>query len=1245
MRPTPAFVVALALAACHVVGPARGADVPLPLPKVADSWAIERVAEAPQVLFPTAIVAAPDGTIYVGQDPMDMPGPATSPTDSVVALRGGKAQVFADGLWAVMGLEWVDGSLFVVHAPFLSAFTDTDGDGRADRRVDLVTGLGPKVPGFNGLNDHVASGLRLGIDGFLYVAVGDKGIPRGVGTDGATITLKGGGVIRVRPDGTGLEVVSTGERNPLSVALSDRDDVFTYGNDDDSKKWPNSLTHHIVGGHHGYPYEFLTAPWRALPIVAGELGGSGAQVVAYHEDGLPARYRGSLLVCDWGLQVVDRYVLAREGATFRVERKEPFVQKGGLGDFRPFSIAVDSDRSSLLLVDWAYNGWLADGPKTGRIFRLTYVGKDRVAPRPRHPGSDVAAPLADLDHPALSVRRDAQRRLASRGEAALPHLTRRLVEPRNATGRIHALWALDAIGSPASRRAIREAIADKDPDVRLQAARSAGIRRDATARDAILPLLRAPQAPARREAAIAVGRLGDLSAGPTLYAALGDPDPFVAWSIRRAIRGLDAWIVPELVAALRDPRRSDDALMLADESWSLGAIEALALAFSEAREASFRSRILANIAAQYRKYPDWNGRWFGTNPLAGEFPAKTVAWDRRAMERARAAIASGLADADPGVRRQAILGLSGVGPETAPQILAAIPGESDARNRAAMVATLGRWGVPGAVPLLAALVRAEDQPIAVRAEAIDALASIRTRPASVARFQVVYDPKAPPELVARALPTLGRTGALPANDLAAFLVDRPAPVRVAALLALREARALPEEVRSQVVGRLDDEDAGVRAAAIEAVARLKLREAIPRLAVLARSEPTRAEAARALETMPDPRALDVYLSDLSGRSPEARKAAGSALIAIRAEVAAPLTAMARAGQFSGPAATAVERALANFRPVVAWKVIGPFPRTVAQVFVGEASIDFSRTHAGVEGRPIRWADRAADPATGRVSIDDFKGGSGDRGGFGYDVTGSPDLAAFAYAMVESDRDRPAMLLVGSSGSLIVTLNEAAVLTHPPSGGRAYAPDSDIVRVDLRRGRNRILVRSRQGIGLWSFGLQVSDPSDLNLASLATPTPTARLRSVALKRPGDPRKGEALFFDARGLNCVCCHATNGRGSTAVGPDLTGLASKYDRDEIVRSILEPSSRIATGYQPVVLALRGGTVVTGVVRTETDHTIELVDSEGRAISIARSQVEERRAGDVSIMPTGLVDALAPEDFADLVAYLASLKAAPRP
>ena len=472
-----------------------------PSVKLAPGWnSRSSWPRAPDILFPTAIVTAPDGTIYLGQDPMDMPGPATTPADSVVAIKDGHITVFAENLWAVMGLEWVDGTLYVVHSPFLSAFRDTDHDGKADERIDLVTGLGPKVPAFNGINDHIASGVRLGIDGFLYISVGDKGIPKGVGTDGTTIRMSGGGVIRVHPDGTGLEIVSTGERNPLSVALSATDEIFTYGNDDDSKKWPNSLTHHIVGGHYGYPYEFLNAPDRALPFVEGRLGGAGAQGLCYNEDGLAEQFHGNLFFCDWGLQAVIRYEVARSGGTFAVKSKEYIARKGTLGDFRPFSLAVGDGGNSLYLVDWGFNGFLVDGPKTGRLFRLSYSGRDRVSPSPRPAGNSLADTLAAFDHPAHSVRLAAQRALAARGAESEGPLIEKLKDRGHNLARVHALWALDSIGTTAARQSIRESLADSDVDVRAQAARSVGIHRDSEAAPALTRMLGDPIPLVRREA-------------------------------------------------------------------------------------------------------------------------------------------------------------------------------------------------------------------------------------------------------------------------------------------------------------------------------------------------------------------------------------------------------------------------------------------------------------------------------------------------------------------------------------------------------------------------------------------------------------------------------------------------------------------------------------------------------------------------------------------------------------------------
>jgi len=1224
-----------------VVSPLTVAAEKTPLPKVAEGWKVELAAQAPDILFPTAAVAAPDGTLYIGQDPMDMPGPPTQPIDSVLAWKHGTSTVFADKLWAVMGLEWADDVLYVVHAPFLSAFRDTNGDGKADSRVDLMTGLGPKLPGFSGINDHVPSGIRLGMDGYLYIAVGDKGIPKGVGKDGTTIQLFGGGVIRIRTDGTGLEVLSTGERNPLSVALSARDDVFTYGNDDDSKKWPNSLTHHIMGGHYGYPYEFLTAPWRALPIMAGQIGGSGAQGVCYNEAGLPPSYDGNLFVCDWGLSTVFRYEIAPAGGTFQVQKKSAFITKGDLTDFRPFSIAVAPDGAGFWLVDWAFNGWLATGPKTGRLYRLTYEGSDKPAPSLRPRPKDTRGRLVALDHPALSVRNESQRALTREGKASLPLLEDRLKKNDASHGRIHALWALDGMGLPEARQAIRNALTDAQPDIRLQAARSSGLRNDRQAVPALSSLLKDGDAAVRREAAIALGRLGTPSVGPALFASLADPDGFTSWSVRRAIRSLQAWDEEAMASALADPHRRDAALALMDEAWALPVVKALCRSLSQLDSVETRVRITAILAGLYRQYPAWSGAWFGTNPLAGQLPQKTRDWQPDAMAAVLAGLELAASDRDPEVRLAAVKGLKVVGAAAAPTLRKRLSQESNAKVLESVVQAIGSLADVASVPELARLAEDSQRTEGVRLAAIDGLAALSTPQSLRARFALLYAPQVPAPLVARALPSLGRAGAIPANDLADFFTKPDPAIRAAAILSLDPKRKNPDEVKAAVIDRLNDQAPEVRKAAIEMIAQLKLREAIPRLLAVANEEAYRTEATLALCAMPDPQALPVYLAAIQDRNPNLRHQGEAALLTIRDLVAPDLEKAARSQRLSGPAALALERVLTRFRPLTEWRVIGPFARTTPRVFVGETSIDFQKTYSGVEGRSITWVPRAGDPTTGRVVLDDFKGGSGDRGGFGYDTNGSPDLCSFGYIEIDSPDERPTLLLVGSSGSVTVTLNEAVVHDYHNFAGRPFAPGSDLVRVTLKKGKNRLLVVTRQGIGVWTFSVQISEPAPTPLLAKGESASTEKLRAFALGHDGDPRNGEAIFFDPKGISCGKCHAAGGRGTANVGPDLTGLALKYDKAELIRSVLEPSNRIATGYQPVLIALSDGKVVTGLIRSETETHLELIDVDAKITRIPKNEVEERRVTDVSLMPTGLVDTLSVVEFADLISYLQSLKA----
>ncbi len=1233
--------IVLALVALATLGELTlGAD-PAALPKVADGWSITLVAQAPRISYPTAVVVAPDGTIFLGQDPMNMPGPVNSPVDSVLAIRpDGSTRTFASKLHSVMGLEWVDGTLYVVHAPFLSSFRDTDGDGISDSRVDLVTGLGPKVPGSNGLNDHIASGVRLGMDGFLYVSVGDKGIPLARGKDGRTITLSTGGVVRVRPDGTDLEVVSSGERNPLSAMLSARDDVFTFGNDDDSHLWPNSLTHHIVGGHYGYPYEFRDAPHRALPIMAGQSGGAGAQGVCSNDANLPVRFCGNLFICDWGLQAVARYEVEPKGATFRVVRREVVVERGDLADFRPFGIAPTADGSGFYLTDWAYNGWLGAGPPTGRLFRLTYTGPDRPAPTPHRPGSDQAQQLAGLADPTLAVRLTNQRHLSQAGTTATGPLIAMLASRTETadTPRIQALWALDAIGSTPARTAIRAALAEPVASVRAEAARSAGIRRDPLAEPTLVRLLADGDPTVRREAAIALGRLATTTPATrtALYTHLGEADPTVAWSIRRAIRSHSPPDPTALTAALADPKRRDSALTLADGWYAPEVVRVLIAALDQAQaptDPHWRVRLVAALGSLYGKVPSWSGHWFGSNPVAGPKPQPTEAWDPPSSAAVLIAIGRALRDADAGVRRQAIIAEIRVGAKATPALRSLLesPIETDPVNTLALVRHLGEQRDAGSGPALARKLSDAAQPDEVRLAALDALAQLTGPAALNARLLVLYDSQSPDALLARALPPLGRARLLPSNDLLGFLDHKSAVVRSAALESFPMGKPLAPAVVESIM--LHATETEVQTAFIAAAGQYQIRAAVPRLVELAGDADgaTRSAATRALAAMPDKRAVGPLATALNDRDPDLRRASLAGLTAIRAEAVPELTAMAGRGAFIGPGAAAVERLLATFRPVTTWQVIGPFPRATGPIFADPRAIDLARTTPGLDSKLLAWQPRAADLKTGLLGLDHL-------------ASAAPDpethpLTAFALAEITSDHNRPALLIIDTTGPTLVTVGDRP-LANFPTGAQ-----SETVRVDLKSGTNRVLLRTRQGSAPWRVQVAVSEPSATG--SLLGNGQTAAvlrpgLQAFALKHGGDSKRGSALFAEAGGVGCARCHTVGDQPGSypGLGPNLSGLALKYDKAEIIRSVLEPSSRLAVGFNPVVVARTDGTTVAGLLLGEDLAAIRLVLPAGQTITIPRSTVSERTTGGVSIMPEGLVDGISPVDFADLIAYLMSLK-----
>ncbi len=346
-------------------------------PKVPEGFEARLVAAVPAVNYPCQVATAPDGSLFVAEDPMDQVGPYESFKGRILRLRDGKdPEVFAEGFRAVQGMAWREGALYVSHMPFLTVVQDTDGDGKADRKTDLFKDLGPTKN--QGLNDHIVSGIQFGMDGYLYISVGDKGVPGATRPeDGKKVQLKGGGTLRCRPDGTGLEVYSSGTRNHLEANLDDRDNLFTYDNTDDGEGWWTRVTHHVDGGYYGYAYDYHDHPERFLPRMAEYGGGSPCGAAFYREDAWPEEWRGVGFWAEWGKGKVHAFRFEPDGSTYKIGEAIDFAVPDGLSNFRPIDLAVSYDGKTMYIADWGMGGWGSKTEKVGRVWAITYKEEGR----------------------------------------------------------------------------------------------------------------------------------------------------------------------------------------------------------------------------------------------------------------------------------------------------------------------------------------------------------------------------------------------------------------------------------------------------------------------------------------------------------------------------------------------------------------------------------------------------------------------------------------------------------------------------------------------------------------------------------------------------------------------------------------------------------------------------------------------------------------------------------------------------
>lgn len=139
------------------------------------------------------------------------------------------------------------------------------------------------------------------------------------------------------------------------------------------------------------------------------------------------------------------------------------------------------------------------------------------------------------------------------------------------------------------------------------------------------------------------------------------------------------------------------------------------------------------------------------------------------------------------------------------------------------------------------------------------------------------------------------------------------------------------------------------------------------------------------------------------------------------------------------------------------------------------------------------------------------------------------------------------------------------------------------------------------------------------------------------------RGKEVFYQAQ---CSACHRYGDLGG-AVGPDLTAVATRFKRQDLLEACTEPSKVLSEQYMDTTIETIEGKVITGRIIEETKDNLVIRPNplEAESVTIKKSDVDTRQLSKVSPMPAGLLNTFSNEEILDLLAYLESLGDAKHP
>lgn len=413
--------------------------------------------------------------------------------------RADRSTVFAGGFNAPLdglaaGVIARDGDIYFTCIPHLWLLKDDDGDGKAEIRRSLHRGFGVNAA-FLG---HDLHGLCWGPDGRLYFSVGDRGAHVETPEGNTIHAPRTGCVFRCFPDGSELELIYTGLRNPQELAFDQFGNLFAVDNNCD-KGDHSRLVYIVKGGSSGWnmayqtiPAPYLTGPWHAektwhlqnddqpqwiLPPV-GAIGAGPSGFTFSSGVGWEPRYKNKFFYCNYTSRGgIEAFGVEPHGAGFKMLDYHDFL--------KPIPGPTDVDfgyDGKMYFTDFVGLNWNG-GSKGGRVYTIVKPETLQAAAvqEVRQLFAEGFGKLPDrklarlLDHEDLRVRQRSQYELAKRNKFIA--LVQKLGEAKTTRlGRLHAVWGLGQIAHrrPLVLRGLERLLHHPDEQIRAQMARVYG---------------------------------------------------------------------------------------------------------------------------------------------------------------------------------------------------------------------------------------------------------------------------------------------------------------------------------------------------------------------------------------------------------------------------------------------------------------------------------------------------------------------------------------------------------------------------------------------------------------------------------------------------------------------------------------------------------------------------------------------------------------------------------------------------